>query len=416
MRIVIIGGGPAGVEAARAAASHASVTIVGDGPPGAWGPLTSRVWLSSAAAGVRDLAVIRERAARASEGWQARCAADLAALDVDLVPGRGRLDTPDVVLVEGADGDQIRLEADAVIIASGAALALPPALAPDGERILAAEELGTLRALPERALVIGDGPLGFELCHTLSLLGSAVTWLVPEEAPRSRIAPEVDGYLIRMLERQGVRVVANSRVTRLATRLEGVSAATASGERYGGDVAFLAFGRRPDHAAVGLPDDKADADVYGQTKLRGVYLVGDALAPVAASVAMAQARAAGLHAVRRSSEPADVHDIVLAFMEGPQAAKIGRLTTEGAAGSVTVSLSDSLAAHVLDATDGFLTLAWDFAGRVAGAVAVAPRAAEILAPLAVARRANLRLEELCAIFGPHPSVSELVSIAARQAL
>jgi len=414
MRIVIIGGGPAGVEAARAAAPHATVTLVGDGPPGAWGPLVCRVWLAAVVAGERDIVALGARAARASAGWQARCATDLAALDVEPLAGRGRLDGPGAVLVEGADGAQSRLEADAVIIAAGAALALPPDLAPDGERILTAEDLGKLRAVPTSALVVGDGPTGFELCHTLSLLGSAVTWLVPEAAPRSGIAPEVDGYLTRLLERQSVRVVPNSRVTRLAARLEGVSAVTASGERHGAEVALLAFGRRPDHTAVGMPADKATTDVYGQTKLHGVYLVGDALAPVAASVAMAQARAAALHAVRRSSEPADVNDIVLAFMEGPQAAKIGRLTTEGAVGSVTVALADSLAAHVMDATEGFLTLAWDYGGRVAGAVAVAPRAAEILAPLAVARRAGMRLEDLAAIYGPHPSVSELAAIAARQ--
>ncbi|NTU78908.1 MAG: NAD(P)/FAD-dependent oxidoreductase [Chloroflexales bacterium] len=415
MRIVIIGGGPAGIEAARAAAPHADVTLVGDGLPGAWSPLAGRTWLAAAVAGERDLEAISARATRALEGWQARCAADLAALDVDLLPGRGRLDGSSAVLVEAADGSRSRLDADAVIIAAGATLALPSSLAPDGERVLAAEDLAGLRTLPARALVVGDGPIGFELCHTLSLLGTAVTWLVPEESPRSGVASEVDGYLTRLLERQGVRVSSNSRVTRLAARLDGVTAVTANGDRHGADVALLAFGRRPDLDAVGLPADKAAVDVYGQTKLHGVYLVGDALAPVAASVAQAQARAAALHAVRRSSEPADVHDIVLAFMEGPQAAKIGRLTTEGAAGSVTVSLADSLAAHVMDATDGFLTLAWDHGGRVAGAVAVAPRAAEILAPLAVARRAGLRIDELCAIFGPHPSVSELALIAARRA-
>lgn len=418
MKIVVIGGGPAGIEAARAAAPHAAVTLVSDGPPGAWGPLVSRVWLTAAAAGERDLGVIRERAARAFEGWQVRCATDLTSLDVDVVSGRGRLDGPGVVLVADGEadhgGESRRYEADAVIIAAGATMALPRELAPDGERILSAEAVGTLEALPQSALVVGDGTLGFELCHTLSLLGSAVTWLVPEEAPRSRVAPEVDGYLTRLLERQGVRVVAGGEVGRLATRLDGVTAVTRHGDRFGADVALLAYGWRPDPAAVGLPVDKAAADVYGQTRLHGVYLVGDALAPCAASVAMAQARAAALHAVRRSSEPADVNDIVLTFMQGPQAAKIGRLTTEGAAGSVTVSLADSMATQVAGATDGFFTLAWDHGGHVAGAVAVGQSAADLLAPLAVARRANLRIEELAAIFGPHPSVSELVAIAARR--
>lgn len=50
-----------------------------------------------------------------------------------------------------------------------------------------------------------------------------------------------------------------------------------------------------------------------------------------------------------------------------------------------------------------------------GALAVADQAAEILAPVAVAMRAGLRLAELASSYGPHPSASELVALAARKA-
>jgi len=415
LRLVIIGGGPAGVEAARTAAPHATVTLVSAEAPGLWRPLASRVWLAAAAAGERSTRAIAERAARAVAAWQEQCTTLLAGLEVQMLAGRARLAGPGQVVVEPPDGaPEQRLAADAVIIATGAATVFPPGLEPNHVRILADTELGTLEETPRRALVIGDGTSGFELCHILNLLGAEVTWLVPEEAPRTRLAPEVDGYLTRMLERQGVVVAPEASVQQLVAGEREVMAITADGERRLADVAMVVSSYRSDPEAIGLPADQATVDVYGQTRWRGVYLVGDALEPCAASVAMAQGRAAAQHALRRSSGPADTRHIVLTFMERPQVAKLGRLTTEGAYGSVTAALTEGLAAHIHETPEGFLTLAWDQAGRIAGALAVAPTAADMLAPVAIAMRMGMRLEDLASSYGPHPSLSELAALAARK--
>lgn len=58
MRLVVIGGGPAGVEAATTAAPYADVALVSAEPVGAWRPLASWLWLRAAAAGERDAAAI----------------------------------------------------------------------------------------------------------------------------------------------------------------------------------------------------------------------------------------------------------------------------------------------------------------------------------------------------------------------
>lgn len=415
MRLVVLGGGPAGIEAARAAAPHANVTLVSATAPGAWRPLVSQVWLAAVTAGMRDLLAIGARAARAAAAWQERCAVTLAALDVELLTGRARLVGPGQVELEADDASPARqLAADAVIVACGAHDVFPAGLAPDQERIIGAAELDILTALPASVLVLGDGPSGFELCHIFSLLGTTVTWLVPDATPHSRLTPEVDGYLTRLLERQGVQLAPRANGAQLDTDAGGVTATTPEGASYQAEVAVLTTLRRSDPEALGLPAAQAATDVYGQTKWRGVYLVDDDLEPATASVAMAQARAAALHAVRRSSAPADIRHIVRSFMAQPQVAKLGRLATEGAHGSVTVALAEGAAAYVHDTPEGFLTLTWDQAGRVAGALAVAPAAADLLAPLALAMRLGLRLDELTAGYAPHPSLGELVALAARK--
>lgn len=415
MRLVVIGGGPAGMEAAKVAALHADVTVVSVDPVGRWQPLSIWVWMAAAAAGERNTATIAGRAARAMEAWQERSAAELATLGVQVLVGRARLGGPGEVLVDTGDSVPRSLVADAVIVAADAPDAYPAGVIPDGERILTDVHLTALTSLPGSVLVPGDGPASFELCHLLSQLGVAVTWLVPEGVPRTRIAPEVDGYLTRLLESQGVQVVPYAPVLEVTRAEQGVCATVASGAELQAEMVVLAAGRRLAPETLGLSMEETVTDIYGQTARRGVYLVGDAFAPHAISIAMAQARAAALHAVGRSSAPADTRHIVLAFMHHPQVAKVGQLTSDGAHGSVTVALEECVAAYARSEINGFLTLAWDRSSRLAGALAVAPGAAEILAPVALAMRAGLRLDELAATYGPHPSLGELVALAARKA-
>jgi dihydrolipoamide dehydrogenase len=54
-------------------------------------------------------------------------------------------------------------------------------------------------------------------------------------------------------------------------------------------------------------------------------------------------------------------------------------------------------------------------GRVLGAVAVGPGAADVLAPVVVALRLNGRVSDLAGLYGAYPSLGELPFIAARAA-
>jgi dihydrolipoamide dehydrogenase len=96
----------------------------------------------------------------------------------------------------------------------------------------------------------------------------------------------------------------------------------------------------------------------------------------------------------------------------PQVAQVGDV---GGERSVRVPFSQSLKSHLLSEGDGFLQLYYDEGGRVLGAVAVGPHAADVLSPVAVAIRLGGSLDDLAELYAAYPSLSELPFTAARSA-
>ncbi|MFP5369604.1 MAG: FAD-dependent oxidoreductase, partial [Actinomycetes bacterium] len=187
-RIVIIGGGPAGYEAALVAAQlGAEVTVVErDGiggasvltdcvPPktfiAAAGAMTSV--RHSAVLGLQgadlprvalDLATVNQRVKGLAMAQSADIHARLTGEGVRIVSGHGRLAdearglAAHRVQVLGADGEvSEELESDVVLLATGADPRVLPGAEPDGERILDWRDLYDLEEMPEHLVVVGSG-------------------------------------------------------------------------------------------------------------------------------------------------------------------------------------------------------------------------------------------------------------------
>src|SRR4051794_16370602 len=163
--VVIIGGGPGGYEAAHVAAQlGAEVTIVDTDGVGGSAVLTdcvpSKTLIATAevmselsgaselgvnfhdaegdaATSIRvDLARVNERVKQLAHDQSSDIGRRLARDGVTVLRGRGRLDGPDRVVARLEDGAEQVLDADAVLVATGAAPRTLPTAQPDGERIL----------------------------------------------------------------------------------------------------------------------------------------------------------------------------------------------------------------------------------------------------------------------------------------
>lgn len=443
--VLVLGGGPAGISAAvQASRLQASVTLVTDGPVGGragWHSLLpSKVWLGSAStasaleaapevgfadaigAGTLDENKLLAHLAEVKQQWNQDQAAWLQQLGVKTISGKGRFSGPQSV--EVTEGNEVlRLSADYVVIATGSVPYFPPELKPDGKRVIAPRFASSLEKLPASIVVIGGGATGSEFAYLFNRLGVKVTWIIDEYGVLPGYLPELGDFLRDSLEAAGVVVVAGSGAQALDRQIDGVVVHTASGAVIPAEMAFVAIGRRPDlsgldlqAAAVDVRDDVVIADAFGRTSNPQVYVAGDAAGGrLVANKAMSQGAIAVSHALGASPQPYDAQQTVLATYTDPEIAQVGNLTDDTAR-LIRVSSDIGLKGRLEGHMAGFVLLAFrPESGQLIGGAAAGSHAADTLAPLALALRLGATVGDLSALYVGHPTASELLFAAAREA-
>jgi dihydrolipoamide dehydrogenase len=466
-RIVIIGGGPAGYEAALVAAARgrevAEVTVVdSDGIGGAcvlWDCVPSKTLIASS--GVRtelrraaplgfDIAVedakisleqIHNRVKTLAKSQSTDIGHELLRAGVNVVQGRAEL-VDDVsgmaqhrVKVTTVDGRVGVLRGDVVLIATGASPRVLPNASPDGERILNWRQLYELTELPEHLIIVGSGVTGAEFCNAYTELGVQVTVV----ASRDQILPHEDSDAAAVLEEafaeRGVKLVKNARaesVTRISRTQggqDGVLVTMADGRTVEGTHALMTVGSVPNTSGLGLdkvgielgPGNYLRVDRVSRTSASGIYAAGDCtgLLPLA-SVAAMQGRIAMYHALGEAVSPIRLRTVAAAVFTRPEIAAVGVPQTAidngtVAARTLMLPLNTNARAKMSLLRLGFVKIFCRPAtGVVIGGVVVAPIASELILPIALSVQNNLTVTDLAQTLSVYPSLSGSIVEAARR--
>jgi len=197
----------------------------------------------------------------------------------------------------------------------------------------------------------------------------------------------------------------------------------------GGSHCLLAVGSVPNTADMGLVEAGATLDANGflsvdrvsRTSVRGVYAAGDCTGVLLlASVAAMQGRIAMWHALGDAVRPLDLKTVSSNIFTAPEIATVGCSQAAVDAGdidveAVTLDLSGNARAKMQGFRDGFVKLfSRPVTGIVVGGVVVAPRASELIHPIAIAVAANLSVDQLARAFTVYPSISGSIAEAARR--
>jgi NAD(P)H dehydrogenase (quinone) len=445
-KIVILGGGPGGYEAALVAAQlGADVTVVdSDGLGGAcvltdcvpsktlietsnaMTLLNRSAGLGIATGGLATVNAARlyERITDLARAQSGDIAARLAAEDVKVITTKGSLAGPGLVR---AGDEQIR--ADAILIATGALPRILPGAEPDGERILTWRQLYDLTELPRDLIVIGSGVTGAEFASAYQALGSRVTLV----SSRDRVLPHEDedaaNHIEEVFRRRGMMVLGRSRARSVRRDLDSVTVTLDDGRTVTGSHCLLTVGMIPrtegcglDHAGVKVNTRGfIEADRVSRTSVPGVYAAGDCTGVLMlASVAAMQGRIAMWHALGEAVSPLRLDHVAATIFTDPEIATVGvsqRAVTAGevAARVLKLPLATNPRAKMAGLSEGFVKLlASPRAGVVLGGVVVAPRASELILAVSVAVEQRLTVEQLAHTFAVYPSLSGSITEAARK--
>ena len=451
--VVVVGGGPAGENAADYAirgsdrtAAIVEAELVG-GECSYWACMPSKALLRplDVLDAARHLQGIRGPLEPDPAGLLARRDTWVSGYDdsgqvewaegagISVVRGRGRISGERTVEVTAADGSTRTLRArQAVVLATGSAPVVPPPLR--GIGAWGSRDVTGVTEVPARLAVVGGGVVACEAARWMAALGSAGTLLVRGDRVLPRAEAFVSDLVVAGLEASGVTVrlsVETSAATRDDVRETGVGRVhggpvtlTVAGEPLEVDEVLVATGRRPvtdvGLDTVGLTADELAGRTHGGPLPDWLLTVGDVngVAPLT-HWGKYQARLVGrLLAARAEGRPdpappasAPVPQVVFT---DPQVAWVGPTADQARESGLVVETRDAAytsasGASLLrdDATGQARLVVEEGTGRLVGATFVGPDVAELLHSATVAITGGLDVETLAHAVPSYPTASEI---------
>jgi dihydrolipoamide dehydrogenase len=374
-----------------------------------------------------DFAAVGERRKKVVKTLTGGVAGLMRKHGIDVIEGHGSVTDEGNVKV-GGNFDGTEIAARFVILATGSAKKPLPGTQ-FGGRVIGTEEAWALDALPKTLAVVGAGASGTEIASAYARLGSDVTLyegldrvLPTEDVDISKIAE-------RGFKRQDIRVRTGVFVQDVQTGADSVTF-TVAGEPQEAEWLVIAAGRAPDVEGLGLDEagialgDTGLIAVDGalRTSLAGVYAIGDLVAgPALAHKASDEGIIAVEDAAGLETHPLEHVDIPRATFCQPNVASFG-LTEQQArdAGHDVVvgkiGFGAVGAGTVYGDRSGLVKIVGDRTyGELLGGHIIGTKATELIQELVNVRALEGGFGEVARIVHGHPTLSEAVMEAARDA-
>ena len=450
-RVVVIGGGPGGNEAATTAARlGADVAVVERDVVGGAAHLLdcipSKAMIATGgamnemrrAAGMGlvqvdaqlDFDALRSRISRIQTKLETSVTDLLASQGVRLVKGTGRLIDPHQVEVTGDDGTITLLDADTIVLSTGSRPRIPDWAPIDGHRVLTTRDAYPPPELPGHLIVIGSGVTGVEFVHMFSAFGCDVTLIVSRQQVLPQKDPEVAAVLEDDFLGRGVKLFKGARAEGIDLGADGsVSVRCDDGRVARGTHALLCIGSIPNSEGLGLEEVGVTldggyvvVDHNCRSSLPHIYAAGDLSGKLPlSSVATMQGRKIAEHALGLHAGPhrhLDYEKAASAIFTDPEIADVGLAEADAFASGrkvrvTKVPFSASAKALINDDPRGFVKIVSDPAtGVVLGGSIVGRHAAELISVIAVAVTAGLKVVDLAESILVHPALAEALRDAS----
>lgn len=429
--MVVVGSGPAGIEAALEGADlGARTSLVVEEALGGnavqHSLVPSKVMIAAASGrhqaaaigaevGPVDWGSLARRVVQEQELERDRAQLLLQERSVELIFGHANVSRRAqefVVEVQPSGGGQPQLiNCQAVVGATGSAAVLPDGLAPDGFRMLLPRHLPGETPPSSPVAVLGAGVAGVEFASALANLGVETILVAGGERILPSFSPSATAVVAAEFVARGGRLVENFRIEHVAASAGGVTVRSVDGRVLEVAAVLVNLGRRPVLGAF------AGLGTCGPGPLNsggGFSLAGDSagLAPMTQGAARHSGRVAARAALGAplggwtpDAEPRIVFSLPPVAAVGPCAQDLKSAGTHFE--SHRVNFDQLLAGRLEGQGGGHATALVDQTGALLGLEAVGAGAATVVGFASLARQTGITLERLGELELPTPSLEEV---------
>ncbi|MGI6247082.1 MAG: dihydrolipoyl dehydrogenase [Pseudochelatococcus sp.] len=448
--IIVIGSGPGGyVTAIRAAQLGFRTAVVERAYLGGiclnWGCIPTKALLRSAeiyhyienakSYGLKaenvgfDAKAIVERSRGVSKQLNTGVGFLLKKNKVDIIWGEATLDAPDSLTVsatpdapKGALGGGA-YKAKHIIVATGARPRVLPGLEPDKKLVWTYFEAMVPPSIPRSLLVVGSGAIGIEFASFYRTMGAEVT--VVEVLPQ--ILPVEDAEIAEIarkrFEKQGIRVLTNTKVARLDRGADSVTATletpkggeTLTVERVISAVGVVGNIENLGLEKIGVKTERGIVvtDGLGRTNVPGVYAIGDVAGPPMLAhkaehegvLTVEAIKGLPVHAMDKAKIPGctycnpQIASVGLTEAKAKEAGydiRVGRFPFIGNGKAIALGEPDGLVKTIFEKSSG----------RLLGAHLIGAEVTELIQGFVIAMNLETTEEDLMHAVFPHPTLSE----------
>jgi dihydrolipoamide dehydrogenase len=359
---------------------------------------------------------------------------------VTVIWGEATLDGPSKLTVKksaveapkGALGEGA-YQAKHIIIATGARPRVLPGLEPDKKLVWTYFEAMVPDKMPKSLLVVGSGAIGIEFASFFRTMGAEVT--VVEVLPQ--ILPvedaEISKFAHKAFEKQGIKLLTNTKVTKLEKKSDSVVATLDDGkgktqtievDRVISAVGVVGNIENLGLEKLGVKTDRGVIVIDGfcKTNVPGIYAIGDVAGPPMLAHKAEHEGIVCVEAIKgMHPHPMDKNLIPGCTYCHPQVASVGLTEARAKEGGREIRVGrfpfvGNGKAIALGEDQGLVKVIFDKkTGQLLGAHMVGAEVTELIQGYVVAMNLETTEEELMHTIFPHPTLSEMMKEAVLDA-
>ena len=450
--LAVIGGGPGGyVGAIRAAQLGLKVCIIEGEKLGGvclnWGCIPTKALIKNAEVyslikqsekygiNVQNISVDFKKNVKRSRDISQRLSKGIEFLmkknKIKHLNGIGRLKSRNTIEINSNDKVST-VEADKIIIATGARPKAFPNLSFDSEIVISSKEAMLLENPPKDLVIIGSGAIGVEFAYYFNEFGTKVHIVEMMDRILPNEDHEVSEEVEKNFKKSGIKITTGVKVSKIQSMKQNTKVfleKKASEEIIKAEKVLLAVGVTGNINNLGLDDlgieTEAGAiktDNFNRTNIENIYAIGDVCGPPwLAHVASAQGHLAAEHSAGLNVNPIDYSNIPGCTYCQPQVGSLGMTEEQALSSGFKVkvgrfSFQASGKAMAVGDTVGFVKLIFDEKyGELLGCHIVGSEATEMIAELGMAKALEGTWDDLSMTVHAHPTLSEAIMEAAMDA-